>query len=259
MAGARALGYSRPVMSETSYTTIAGYYDEVFPPRPGPRRLVLDLLGERAPDATVVDVGCATGGLLRGLTDHIGAGIGVDADPELLRVARGHDHDLSLEFVRGDMAHPDDSPALKVVEADAITCFGNTLVHLTDEADLLAFLEWAEAHLAPGGFLAVQIVHYDRLLREGSTTLPPIDTPRVHFERALDFDARPGLVEFRTELTVKDTGHRRVNSTFLRPLRARELVDLLHRAGFTRVDRHGSFDRDPLEDDSPAVVADARR
>ena len=259
MAGARALGYSRPVMSETSYTTIAGYYDEVFPPRPGPRRLVLDLLGERAPDATLVDVGCATGGLLRGLTHHIGAGTGVDADPQLLRGARVHDHDLSLEFVRGDMAHPDDSPALKVVEADAITCFGNTLVHLTDEADLLAFLEWAEAHLAPGGFLAVQIVHYDRLLREGSTTLPPIDTPRVHFERALDFDARPGLVEFRTELTVKDTGHRRVNSTFLRPLRARELVDLLHRAGFTRVDRHGSFDRDPLEDDSPAVVADARR
>ena len=105
----------------------------------------------------------------------------------------------------------------------------------------------------------MQIVHYDRLLREGSTALPAIDTPRVHFERALHFDARPGLVEFRTELTVKDTGDRRVNTTFLRPLRARELVDLLHRAGFTRVDRFGSFDRDPLGDDSPAVVAAARR
>jgi len=246
-------------MSGTSYTTIAAYYDEVFPPRPKPREFVLDLLGERAAVATVVDVGCATGGLLRGLWDHIGRGIGVDADRELLRVARGHDHGSSPEFLRADMARPGDSPVLRSVEADAITCFGNTLVHLTDEADLLAFLGWAQTHLAPGGFLAVQIVHYDRLLHEGSSALPPIDTPRVHFERALDFETRPGLVEFRTALTVKATGRRVENSTLLRPLRARELLDLLHRAGFTRVDLFGSFDREPLGDDSPAVVAAARR
>ncbi len=57
---------------------------------------------------------------------------------------------------------------------DAVTCLGNSLPHLLDDASLRAcFGDFADL-LAPGGILVIQNRNYDRLLRERQRFMPPV-------------------------------------------------------------------------------------
>jgi hypothetical protein len=55
---------------------------------------------------------------------------------------------------------------------DLITCLGQTLPHLLEEADWLAFFRKAEAALEPGGQLVIQVVNDAGLAVGASRALP---------------------------------------------------------------------------------------
>ena len=173
---------------------------------------------------------------------------------------------------------------------DAILCLGNTLVHLPSPREIGKFMKDAFALLHAGGALIFQIVNYDRALDKRITELPLIDNDVLQFERFYDFDSDAPRIRFRTRLKLKyarlpgadarvsensagnatknaedagalnESGARVVeNETLLYPLRRNETDRLLREAGFTNIEHYGNYKGQPLDADSPGLIAVARK
>jgi glycine/sarcosine N-methyltransferase len=135
---------------------------------------------------------------------------------------------------------------------DAVTCLGNSLPHLADDAALRAALADMRAVLRPGGILVIQDRNYDRLLRDRSRFQPPggHGTPdgEVVFLRVTDFVSED-RVDF-TVLTLSRKGGRwdlSARTTPLRPLRRAVLEAALADAGFRDVEIFGGYGREPYD------------
>jgi glycine/sarcosine N-methyltransferase len=137
---------------------------------------------------------------------------------------------------------------------DAVTCLGNSLPHLLDDASLGAALTDFATLLRPGGLLVIQVRNYDRLLRERQRFMPPAsrqdDSGETIYLRITDFPTpgAPGAEE-RVDFTIvtlrrKDGGwSQSVQTTALRALRSATLEKALAAAGFSAVTMYGGFDR----------------
>ena len=141
---------------------------------------------------------------------------------------------------------------------DAVTCLGNSLPHLPDDASLAAALTDFAALLRPGGLLVIQNRNYDRLLRERQRFMPPASrqdgTGETIYLRITDFPCSdaPGSTE-RVDFTIvtlrrKDGGwSQSVQTTALRALRRATLETALAAAGFSACTMYGGFDRSPFD------------
>jgi SAM-dependent methyltransferase len=157
---------------------------------------------------------------------------------------------------------------------DAVTCLGNSLPHLLDDAALSACFTDFAVLLAPGGVVVIQNRNYDLLLRERQRFMPVAarSTPdgETLFLRITDFpppDAGPGTpaaerVEF-TILTLKKQGgtwSQAVLSTPLRALRRSTVEAALSAAGFTGLQAYGGFGKEPGDSAAAAdLVVVARK
>jgi len=153
---------------------------------------------------------------------------------------------------------------------DAVTCIGNSLPHLLDEAALQACLGDFADLLVPGGTLVIQNRNYDRLLRERQRFMPPVSRAEQDgetvFLRITEFPA-PGAqndeaVSF-TIVTLRKRGAAWTmteRTTPLRALRRATLEGALDRAGFTSVRAYGSYAFEPFDSPGTAdLVLIARR
>jgi glycine/sarcosine N-methyltransferase len=129
---------------------------------------------------------------------------------------------------------------------DAVTCLGNSLPHLLDDASLTAALSDMAAALRPGGILVLQNRNYDRVLREKQRFMPAAARPapegEVVFLRMTDFRGGDAL-DF-TIFTLRRRGGEWGFSARTTPLRAMGRATLetaLKQAGFGAVDSWGSY------------------
>jgi glycine/sarcosine N-methyltransferase len=134
---------------------------------------------------------------------------------------------------------------------DAVTCLGNSLPHLLDDASLHACLVDFSALLVPGGTLVIQNRNYDRLLRERQRFMPPVSRidheGEAIFLRITEFPpvgtVNDEAVSF-TIVTLKKRGGAWTMTERTTPLRALRCVTLkaaLERAGFASVRLYGSY------------------
>ncbi len=153
---------------------------------------------------------------------------------------------------------------------DAVTCLGNSLPHLLDDASLRACLSDFAGILRPGGVLVIQNRNYDRLLRDRQRFMPLASRTggegETLFLRITDFAPSaatvpggipaatvPGgsddLIVFTLVVLKKREGawSQTVQSTPLRALRRRTLEDALAQAGFSSVRVYGSYDLAPYD------------
>lgn len=129
---------------------------------------------------SVIDVGCGTGMLpvhwaTCGL--HV---IGVDPDESMLAKAAVNAEEAraaieaaggSVRFVRGGFG---DLAGLGLGPADAVTCTGNALPHLSGQDALAPTLQDFAAVLRPGGLLVLHLLNHDRLLSSHIRAIPPV-------------------------------------------------------------------------------------
>ena len=151
---------------------------------------------------------------------------------------------------------------------DAVTCIGNSLPHLLDDASLGACLEDFAAALRPGGTLVIQNRNYDRVLRERQRFMPLSSRAEGEgetlFLRLTDFPdgGNAERIDFTIVTLKKRTGawSQTVRTTPLRALRRATLETALAAAGFVSISAYGNYASAPFDDPTSAdLVMVARR
>jgi SAM-dependent methyltransferase len=241
------------------YAELRRFYDEIFP-LSAELSSLLETLSDGAPPGVVADAGCGTGNQMVPLARKGRAVIGFDPDPAMVEAAREKLAPYPCaRVVRGGFAE------LADVAGDGlagVVCVGNSLPHVPPR-EALRFVADAGSHLAPGGFLLLQVLNYGRLPREGTFSLPDI-APRggaVRFRRSFRH-AADGRLLFRGELAFPGAGGetvRREHETSLWPLLPHQVEEAVEGAGFTSVERFGDFAGTPFQPDSEAFVCLAHR
>ena len=138
---------------------------------------------------------------------------------------------------------------------DAVTCLGNSLPHLPDDASLRACLADFHAVTRPGGVLVIQNRNYDRVLRDRQRFMPVAARSdpdgETLFIRITDFPARQSdeSIDF-TLVTLRKKGgawSQSAHSTPLRALRRATLEGTLAAAGFSSIEAYGGYGGAPFD------------
>lgn len=265
------------------YSGITKLYDYIFPLHDAQvdfvERELRNAESGRRPtrpgSSRILDVGCGTGNLSLALAGRGYTVTGIDVDEEMVaraeKKARGHVSPRApgrarppgekrpgpdVRFLRMDMMKIGNEFGPKAF--DAILCFGNTLVHLTDPAAVRGFLAEASRVLVPGGLLLLQIINYDRILDHNIQGLTTIENEHVRFKRNYSLDPDTGLLLFHTILTAKGTGEIIENTIPLFPLRERQLHTFLEETGFGGIEMFGSFSGASFSLESVPLIVSAR-
>jgi len=239
------------------YTSIAPFYDSIFPFKPIQKSFVKSFYQD-SKKGDYLDIGCGTGGLVDSLVDDFETLAGIDPDEEMLAIgqeSRKAGKKEGLKFMPLGMLDLQVNFCPKTL--DVVTCFGNTVVHLDSEEEVQSFLYQAHTVLKPGGKLLVQIINYDRILDQKLKGLATIENDEIRFERIYLYDENPTKVDFNTKLTVKVTGQVIENSVPLLALRPGTFRKLLGEAGFTNIEEFGSFKKEAFNENSQPYIMKA--
>ncbi len=101
------------------------------------------------PPSRVLDAGCGFGRVATELTRHGHTAVGVDADPDLVALAR---EDTATRFLVADLTRLDLAADAGEPPFDAVVLAGNVVPYLAD-GTLQVVLRRLAAHLVPGGAL----------------------------------------------------------------------------------------------------------
>jgi len=249
--------------NEQFYDRLARLYDTM---NDWPARLAFEgpfmrrLLDEHQA-RSVLDAACGTGRHALALSEWGYQVTGADASPEMIRQAQanGSACEPAVSFHVGRF---DQLPALFPSPFDAVLCLGNSLPHVTTDAELEASLQGMLRVLRPGGLLLLHNLNYDRRWVERPRFMKLdsgiIDGQEVLIWRLADY-TETGII-FHTALFDRDPGapaHWRVtvDSTPQKPLFAVPLTAQLRQLGFDEIQAFGSLQGEPfLADKSGDLV-----
>ena len=237
------------------YQSIAPHYHHIFPFNPAHLNLVLNE-NPTAEKAALLDIGCGIGSLSAEIANHFEEVKAIDLDKQMIQRAKTENQKGNLEFFEMDMMEI--GRHFKAKTFQSIICFGNTLVHLTQEDQILDFFRQIKDVLKENGKFLFQIINYDRILDEAIDSLPTIENENIRFARNYNFNSSSGLIHFDTNLTIKKTGAIINNSVALFPIRKKMLEELLQEAGFTTVQYFGNFKKDKWSEKSVPLVGVAQ-
>ena len=238
------------------YTSIAPFYDYIFPGN----QASVDFVRSRFPQDAggLLDMGCSTGSLAISLSGKVPSITGIDLDDDMIVLAKEKSRSLQDPPNFYTMNMLDIEKRFGKDQYDAVTCFGNTLVHLPDLASLRNLFDQVFHVLKHAGVFMVQIVNYSNVSMIEMSRLPTIDNKYIRFERSY-LIRKDGRFDFSTELTDKGTGRiiRHVIPVF--PLEKDDLEELAKMAGFSDLQFFGNFNGLAFTQVSPALIAVFRK
>lgn len=234
------------------YSSISRYYDEIFPTDDAEMAFVEKLL---AGCKAVLDVGCGTGNKTELLAAAGRSITALDSDLGMIAVAREKHAARGIKYRALGMQSI--GTAFSKGSFDALLCLGNTLAHLTDPQTIRKFLHDSSLLLQPGALAVIQILNYEKILAEKLESLPLVETANLTFTRRYAWQGRE--LRFLTTLFVKDSGEVLESDIPLYPLQKRELDEMLDEAGFSQARYYGSYQGDPLTDQSLPLIVTARK
>lgn len=239
------------------YSSIAHWYDQIFPFTPSQRDFVISF--GSGPELTVVDVGCGTGSLLISLADVFKQTVGMDPDDQMLNLARNKAATAGVSpwLIRAGMLDVDHE--LGSMQADRILCFGNTLVHLSDKDQVKEFMLQVYNVLKPGGLFLLQVINYGRILDNQLGGLPTLENDQIRFERLYQYTDQPEQIHFYTRLTIKSSGNVVENEVPLLALRPPRIREALRTSGLSLLHEYGTWKPDPFTPEAIQYIAVARK
>ena len=240
------------------YSDISMVYDDLFPISPAQQALFGSLMKDGGV-RSVVDCGCGTGAQLHPFAAAGLTCLGFDPDPSLVAIARRKL--AAFPKTRVETGSFADLPRLVPFPSDLLMCLGNSLVHVQQGA-ASRFLGDAAGVLSRVGAILLQILNYERLLREGVTDLPLIRASEgaVEFRRRYEWEGDRKVL-FRTSLRLSREDEPRIvrNEIPLYPIYPEELWEMMSIAGFGNIQFYGDFTRSEFSPGSEALVCLGRK
>ena len=237
------------------YEILEKYYDFIFPFQKSTYDFIRDGLN---PQDKVLDVACGTGSYTIALRKEGILSCGLDLEESMIRIAekKAEEQGIQGDFIVSNML---DMDLVHEGGLRRIFIIGNSLVHLNSLNQIKSFITTAINLLNEDGDLVIQIINYDRILKEHIDHLPTIHVPEISltFERNYTYDVEAHLVDFSSKLTLQ--GETEEASVLLFPLKSEELVHLLMEAGFEEIHLYGSFKKDPYTDSSLPLIVVAKK
>ena len=238
------------------YSDISQAYSNLFPFNQAQFHFVGKTLGSFA-EKRILDLGCGTGDLSLRMAEE-GAWVeAIDLNVDFIEMAKSKNNHPAINYREMDML--DIGKPFPPGFFDCVTCFGNTLVHLTSLAQISELIKLVYGLLKEGGWLLIQILNYDYILGEKVGELPLIETSHEKFIRRYFFPENERHIRFNTELIFKNTGESVVNETTLLPVKKNELVDLLQLNRFTSIGLFADFNRNPAGGGHLPLVVSCRK
>ncbi|MGM0607191.1 MAG: class I SAM-dependent methyltransferase [Candidatus Muiribacteriota bacterium] len=228
------------------YESISEYYDDIFLDN----KIKFEFLNSflTNDDKSLLDVGCSTGAFSWLASKKLDV-TGIDLDSRMIQLA--HKKYPQIKFFKMNMLNIEKK--FKHTPFDVIACFGNTLVHLKNSCCLSNFFAQVNKTLKPDKKFLFQILNYDRIFKENIKKLPLIENEKIKFEREYDF-LKDKIINFKTRLTVKETGKIINNNQKLYGATSDEIIKFLNMTRFKNIQTYGSFKKDEFNLDSVAFI-----
>lgn len=219
------------------YQTFVDYYDNIFPIKEPTLRFLEKNLGS---SNHILDIGCATGSYAIALSENVKVDA-FDLSEAMILKAKEKDIKNKVNFSVKNMLKLND-----IAKYDGIYTIGNTLVHLTELSKIETFIDRVYAALNKRGTFILQIVNYDRIIKNNIDHLPNIDQDHVSFKRV--YIKNPPLITFSTTLsTENETFH---DNTPIYPLTLEEILIILTNQGFKDIEIFGDYMEEPFQIDT---------
>lgn len=238
------------------YEELSQVYDIVFPED---KETTDFLCSELKENSKVLDLACGSGSYSIALEAKGHNVTGIDLDASMIELAKNKDKNNKVKFLAANMLSLDQ--LFKGTKFDLIYCIGNSLVHLENKQQISSLLNQVYEKLDTNGQFVVQIINYDRILKNAVKNLPTInrDDKGVKFVRNYNYNKLDGKMYFDTELIINKDGteEKYNNSVPLLPLKSAELIELFNNAGFPKLDVLGDFSDEKFNEASYALVIKA--
>lgn len=229
------------------YTLLSKYYHYIFPANPKEKRLLDYHIVNK--NAAALDIGCGLGNTASYLKSHSNYVVGIDLNSAMVKKAMENHPDI--QFMTMDMKQLD---MLAPKTFDAITCFGNTLVHVTNE-DVQEVIQKINRLANQGAHLFIQIINYDRIYKNNITSLPTIDNEYVSMQR--HYKLFDDYLLFTSIIFDKNTNEAATQSITLYPLFYKQLTSIIDNAGFEVKHSYANFDQDMWHQGGYATIIHA--
>jgi glycine/sarcosine N-methyltransferase len=211
------------------------------------------MLSQFADSRRIIDMGCGTGIHSIALAQLGARVVGIDVSAGMLERARAHAAGLgvAVDFVQGDFLS---TPPVALLPAELLLCLGNSLPHI-ERAELPGVLAHWRALMAPGGVVVIQLLNYERILRERERIVNIRKTADGTVLRFYDF-LDEGL-QFNI-LTITETEQgltHTLRSTCLSPFTDSDIAAAARAAGFAKVRLCSALTGEPFSTDATDCVA----
>ncbi len=219
----------------------------------------------RAPDASVLDVGCGTGEHTAFYAQLGARAVGVDRSASMIESAKeheraGHGRFVELDALGMSQALRDEPPF------GVVLCLGNMLPHLLETREVESMFGEIRTMLRSGGLFLLQLLNYRRIL-DGPVRHLPLnfreqEEGEIVFVRLMQEVSEERILFFPTTLLLDPDADppvtvQRSRKVELRPWTATDLVPLLEQQGFDP-ELHGDMKGgryDPRESSDLVVLA----
>jgi ubiquinone/menaquinone biosynthesis C-methylase UbiE len=206
---------------------------------------------------SVIDVACGTGGHVIAMSRLCIQAVGVDISEGMLdkAIAAAKEAGVKARWVNCPMQqlsqHVND-------KFDIVLCLGNSLPHILSQEDLDETMSGFAEVLRRGGILLIQLLNYDRILKDKNRIVAITRKGNTEYIRFYDF--LPKLIQFnllKIEWQGEQSKHT-VVSTPLFPYTMDVLEEALQKHQFSNINTYSdlsfnSFDKD----NSPNLVIEA--
>ena len=244
-------------MSVRSVKTLQSFYDNLapdydlmtgFPDRFAREQKFFKGIVKRYRITTAIDAGCGTG-FHALLLSQFGVKVtAVDISRKMILATRKNSREYHLPIRTRQSSFTELSKKIRN-RVSALFCMGNSLAHLLTERELVDSLCNFHQVLQPGGILVIQLVNFDRILKEKKALQNERESGGITFRRSYKYHKKS--ITFIIEIKSGDNKETiKKISVKLNPIRSDELQELLTRTGFSPVDRFGSIAEEYFSPDS---------